>query len=106
VQLALADREQNGNQRYQRSGNRRYNHQSQEHDRRGKGGLLAGMPPELRQAALNLIDYQLTPILVDQWRYNPPLVRCMSIDFRPWSATNAFQQELSGQCSALNIHSS
>ncbi|KAK9915519.1 hypothetical protein WJX75_000171 [Coccomyxa subellipsoidea] len=39
-----------------------------ERSRREKGGLLAGVPPELRQAALNLIDYQLTPVLVDQWR--------------------------------------
>ena len=23
----------------------------------------------MRQAALHLIDYQLTPMLVDQWRY-------------------------------------
>lgn len=68
AQLALAERQQdyhsNRNQRH----HRRFRHEQEEHQSRGKGGLLASMPPELRQAALNLIDYQLTPILVDQWR--------------------------------------
>ncbi|EIE25822.1 hypothetical protein COCSUDRAFT_60831 [Coccomyxa subellipsoidea C-169] len=66
MSLAIAERE--NNTQYRRHRSRRYEDQYAERSRRDKGGLLAGVPPELRQAALNLIDYQLTPVLVDQWR--------------------------------------
>ena len=36
------------------------------------------MPEGMRQAALHLIDYQLTPMLVDQWR----CVNMLFIDVR------------------------
>ena len=31
-------------------------------------GFLSGMSPELRRALVEMIDYQVTPVLVDQWR--------------------------------------
>ncbi|BDA44044.1 probable E3 ubiquitin-protein ligase XB3 at C-terminar half [Coccomyxa sp. Obi] len=65
-QLAIAEREHDA-QNHRHRGRRREYHFS-EQGRMDKGGLLAGIPPEMRQAALNLIDYQLTPVLVDQWR--------------------------------------
>lgn len=66
LQLAIANREHNSD--HHGPSNRRYSNQHAEQGRRAKTGLLAGVPLELRQAALNLIDYQLTPVLVDQWR--------------------------------------
>ena len=54
---------------------------TQENDRRRQGsrrdqsgrepnekGFVAGLSPETRRALVSLIDYQLTPVLVDQWR--------------------------------------
>ena len=71
LQLAIAERaeqeaEQLWRHQHGRSSGQRQHQRSRE--KRG-GGLLGSVPPEVRRAALNLIDYQLTPVLVDQWRY-------------------------------------
>lgn len=32
--------------------------------------ILSCLSPELRQSLIGLIDYHITPVLVDQWRYD------------------------------------
>lgn len=44
-------------------------HHDHRHARRRQGEGFAGkLSPDTRRALVNLIDYQLTPVLVDQWR--------------------------------------
>ena len=93
LQLAIAERaEREADERHRR---RRHCFGEQQHAPRDKtGGLLGAVPPDVRRAALNLIDYQLTPVLVDQWRYAQrcscaPCYRCRAhiwglLWARPW----------------------
>ena len=70
MQLAIAERaEQEAEQRWRQQHGRGSGQQQYQRSREKRGGgLLGSVPPEVRRAALNLIDYQLTPVLVDQWR--------------------------------------
>ena len=67
LQLAIAERlEREADERHRGRKICRGDHQHSPRDK--GGGLLGAVPPDMRRAALNLIDYQLTPVLVDQWR--------------------------------------
>ena len=67
LQLAIAERmEREADERYR--GRRQYRGDQQRPHKDQAGGLLGAVPPDVRRAAMNLIDYQLTPVLVDQWR--------------------------------------
>lgn len=72
MQLAAADNHERQQRERQRRSQRRgffgEVHEEEDTARDGKG-LAGGIPAGMRQAALHLIDYQLTPLLVDQWRY-------------------------------------
>lgn len=102
LQLAIAERaEQEAEQRWRHQhsyggGGQHRQHRQRSREKRG-GGLLGSVPPEVRRAALNLIDYQLTPVLVDQWRCGPD-VRCFCCavpDWQPYACPSI----PCGQCS-------
>ncbi|CAK0778985.1 hypothetical protein CVIRNUC_004676 [Coccomyxa viridis] len=69
-QLAAADNRERQRERQRRHRRRGLfePYESEEDTARDKKGLAGGVPSGMRQAALHLIDYQLTPMLVDQWR--------------------------------------
>ena len=68
-QLARAELQERERERERRSRRRGFFACEDEGDTaRDRKGLVGGMPEGMRQAALHLIDYQLTPMLVDQWR--------------------------------------
>ena len=70
AQLAAADNRERQRERQRRHRRRGLfePYESEEDTARDKKGLAGGVPSGMRQAALHLIDYQLTPMLVDQWR--------------------------------------
>ena len=71
MQLARAeahDRERERQRRRERRGLFGSVYEDEGDTARDRKGLVGGMPEGMRQAALHLIDYQLTPMLVDQWR--------------------------------------
>ena len=70
AQLAAADNRERQRERQRRHRRRGLfePYESEQDTARDKKGLAGGVPSGMRQAALHLIDYQLTPMLVDQWR--------------------------------------
>lgn len=81
MQLARAeahDRERERQRRRERRGIFCSVYEDEGDTARDRKGLVGGMPEGMRQAALHLIDYQLTPMLVDQWR----CVNMLFIDVR------------------------
>lgn len=71
LSLQLARAEHNERQRERERRNRRrgfFGYEEEGDTATDRKGLVGAMPEGMRQAALHLIDYQLTPMLVDQWR--------------------------------------
>ena len=69
LQLARAELQERERERQRRSRQRGWFSCEGEGDTaRDRKGLVGAVPEGMRQAALHLIDYQLTPMLVDQWR--------------------------------------
>lgn len=64
--LMLDDRETR--QRLQQ----RQGHRRLAEEREAQKGFASNLSPETRQAVIGMIDHMVTPLLVDQWRYDSP----------------------------------
>ena len=80
--LALEDQEEQHRRRREQRG------RLDSREERQREGLLTGISPETRRALVNMIDYQLSPILVDQWRYaqRAPFLKALTCPARVWPA--------------------
>ena len=76
--VMLDDRSADERLRHQRRGSRRQTEEEQAAEK----GFASSMSPESRQAVIQMIDHIVTPMLVDQWRYSPQQVPCITAALR------------------------